>query len=619
MHRADALANGSIYPPITLTVNLSFTAAASLTNIATVAGGGEVNSTNNTASDVTTVLPQPVLSITKSHVGNFAQGQVGASYTIVVSNASTTTPTSGIVTMQEFPPNGFTATAISGSGWNCNLNFTFCTRSDVLAPGSSYPAITFTVNVAANAQALVTNVATVAGGGDFNLNFSNDAANDPTTIVPVSDLTIFVEQAGASFQPGQIGAIYSITTSNLGPGVTTGTVTVVDVAPAAFTPTAMSGAGWNCILATLTCTRSDALAPGIGYPTIFLAGNISATAGNTVFDQATISGGGETNLANDVSTVTTLVTALPVVTLSDTSLTFSNQAAGTTSAAKQITVMNIGGQNLTFSGSSATLLSNTRNWAIAPGTTCINGASLVSAGHCVINVTFSPTAAGPVGPDTLTLNDNATPSQQIITLAGTGLDFSTGGPVAPVTVTAGQTANFTITLTPGAGGFANNVTFTASGLPAASSFSFNPSSLTPGSSATSTTLSISTTARGLLPPSTKRIPRTPSQPVQWLLALASVFLALMLFVSTQLARFRRGFATRPPFAPAVLIITVLLAASVIAGCGGGGVGSTHSASANRHSSGHITDHRHSPVRFACTHHDCDSDGAIEIAFRLITP
>jgi uncharacterized repeat protein (TIGR01451 family) len=572
--RTDALANGSSYPPISLTVNLSFTAPASLTNIVTVAGGGEVNSTNNSASDVTTVLTPPVVSITKSHVGNFTQGQVGATYTIIVSNSGTGAATSGVVTMQEFPPPEFVPAALSGSGWNCNLNALFCNRSDSLAPGGSYPPITFMVNVVANAQALVHNIASATGGGDPNFNFSNDAANDPTTIIPVSDLTIFVEQAGASFQPGQIGAIYSITTSNLGPGVTTGTVTVADLAPAAFTPTAMSGAGWNCVLATLTCTRSDVLTPGNGYPTIILSGNVSATAGNSIIDQATISGGGETNLANDISTVTTLVTALPVVSLSDTTLTFSNQAAGTTSAAKEITVMNIGGQNLTFAGTSATLLSNTRNWAIAPGTTCASGVSLVSAGHCVINVTFSPTAAGAVGPDTLTLNDNATPSTQVITLTGTGLDFSTAGPVAPVTITAGQTANFVITLAPMTGGFPNAVTFSASGLPAASSGNFNPSSLTPGSTATSTTLSISTTARGILPPFAKRIPRTPPQPLLWILALASAFLALTLFASAKLARFRGTFASRPRFASAMLIVTLLFTASAIAGCGGGGTTNT---------------------------------------------
>jgi kumamolisin len=54
--RTDALASGSSYPTLTLTVNVSSTAAASLTNTATVAGGGEANTSNDTASNPTTVI-----------------------------------------------------------------------------------------------------------------------------------------------------------------------------------------------------------------------------------------------------------------------------------------------------------------------------------------------------------------------------------------------------------------------------------------------------------------------------------------------------------------------------------------------------------------------------------
>ena len=49
------LAAGQSYPPITLTVNVASTAPASVTNTATVSGGGETNTANNTASDVTTI------------------------------------------------------------------------------------------------------------------------------------------------------------------------------------------------------------------------------------------------------------------------------------------------------------------------------------------------------------------------------------------------------------------------------------------------------------------------------------------------------------------------------------------------------------------------------------
>jgi len=71
------------------------------------------------------------------------------------------------------------ATGISGSRWTCTLSTRTCTRSDTLAAGSSYPAITLTVNVASNAPSQVTNSATVSGGTG-----SPATSNDATTTNP---------------------------------------------------------------------------------------------------------------------------------------------------------------------------------------------------------------------------------------------------------------------------------------------------------------------------------------------------------------------------------------------------------------------------------------------------
>jgi uncharacterized repeat protein (TIGR01451 family) len=131
------------------------------------------------------------LTVTKSHTGNFTQGQTGATYTLTVNNIGAAA-TSGTVTAIDTLPSGLTATAASGTGWTCTLNQPVagqvqCTRSDALAAGSSYPPITVTVNVAANAAANVTNTVIVAGGGETNV--SNDTASDPTTITPLVSIS----------------------------------------------------------------------------------------------------------------------------------------------------------------------------------------------------------------------------------------------------------------------------------------------------------------------------------------------------------------------------------------------------------------------------------------------
>jgi hypothetical protein len=119
------------------------------------------------------------LTVTTSHAGNFRQGDVGDTYTIAASNVGTG-PTSGTVTLVDTLPAGLTAIAFSGDGWTTSLATLTATRSDALAAGASYPALTLTVNVATNSPASVTNTVTVSGGGE--LDTVNNTASDPTTV-----------------------------------------------------------------------------------------------------------------------------------------------------------------------------------------------------------------------------------------------------------------------------------------------------------------------------------------------------------------------------------------------------------------------------------------------------
>src|SRR5258708_8672094 len=80
--RSDALAASANYPAITLTVNVSATAAASVTNTATVSRSGEHTTAIQTPGHPTSRLPLANMTITKSHTGGFAHGQTGATYTI---------------------------------------------------------------------------------------------------------------------------------------------------------------------------------------------------------------------------------------------------------------------------------------------------------------------------------------------------------------------------------------------------------------------------------------------------------------------------------------------------------------------------------------------------------
>lgn len=120
----------------------------------------------------------PMLEITKSHTGTFGQGQTDATYTLTVKNVGILA-TNGVtaVTVTDSLPAGLTATNLSGTNWNCALATVTCTRSDALAAGASYPAITVTVSVGNDATSTI-NTATATGGGDSTIH----TASDPTTI-----------------------------------------------------------------------------------------------------------------------------------------------------------------------------------------------------------------------------------------------------------------------------------------------------------------------------------------------------------------------------------------------------------------------------------------------------
>ena len=174
-------------------IQVGAAAVPSVTNTASVAGGNDANTTNNTATDPTTVVGFPDLTIAKTHTGNFTQGQTGATYTLTATNSGSAT-TSGTITVIDTVPTELTATAASGTGWTCSLNMPTagqvqCTRSDGLTAGSSYPSITLTVNVASNAVSSVTNNVSVSGGAETNT--GNDTATDPTAInVPANVLLV---------------------------------------------------------------------------------------------------------------------------------------------------------------------------------------------------------------------------------------------------------------------------------------------------------------------------------------------------------------------------------------------------------------------------------------------
>src|SRR5439155_9671255 len=130
---------------------------------------------------------------------------------------------------------------------------------------------------------------------------------------------------------GQTGASYTITVSNVWQSPSFGTVTVADALPTGLTATAISGSGWTCALANLTCTSNDALAVSASYPAITVTVSVAANAAASVTNTATVSGGGEVNTTNDTAADPTIVIQLPDLTVTKAHFEsfFQGQVGGT--------------------------------------------------------------------------------------------------------------------------------------------------------------------------------------------------------------------------------------------------------------------------------------------------
>ncbi|HEY2113663.1 MAG TPA: S8 family serine peptidase [Candidatus Angelobacter sp.] len=243
---------------------------------------GTVNSDNTGSGNQATAaidVVAPDLTITKTHTGNFSRGQTGATYTITVSNAGD--PTTGTVTVTDTLPNvqnPLAPTAISGTGWSCTLATLTCTRSDALALGSSYPAITLTVNVPQNIQANVTNSATVSGGGDAST--GNNTATDPTHIGPPLQIAANNNASTLTISSGSSATMDFTVDSSNGIGAVTFACSGLPAASScSFNPSSESQLNATVTMTLTTTKRSAAIPVAFNPPNNMLYGALVSMAG----------------------------------------------------------------------------------------------------------------------------------------------------------------------------------------------------------------------------------------------------------------------------------------------------------------------------------------------------
>ncbi len=345
-------------------------------------------------------MNNPDLTISKTHSGNFTQGQVGAQYSVVVGNSGPGT-TAGTVTVVDNPPPGLTVTAMSGSGWNCTVSNRTCTTSAPLEAGATFPPIAVTVSVATNASSPLVNSATVSASFDPGSG-GNNTATDSTIIVQVSDLTLTKSASSAFSQGGN--AAFSLVVNNTGSGATSGAYTISDNLPTGLTllgtPT---GSGWDCSASTsnfASCVRTASIAPGASAPAVTVSVSVASNAPASITNTATVAGGGELNTSNNSGSVVVSVTALTPVTIT--------VPAGVSFALNSV---NYTGTQTVSLPPGQYVLSTTTPQQLGPGTRAefVNWSNGLAIVH-ILNVTSSP----------LSITGNFKTQHQLTMVAGAG-------------------------------------------------------------------------------------------------------------------------------------------------------------------------------------------------------
>jgi uncharacterized repeat protein (TIGR01451 family) len=292
--RTTPIAAGASAPPITIPFTApANTGIATVTNVATVGGGGEpVGNQNNNNDDVTvTTRLESNVSVTKTRTSAATVAPGGTvTYAIVVANAGPSA--SGPIELDDQVSGGLTITGASGGG--CTLPFP-CTLAS-LNPGASV-TVNVTATVAAGAaNTTQTNVATIDPGPNDTTPGNDTTPPVGVTVGGLPDLEIAKTVGSPTIVGGGAPGTFTLTARNTGTAATTGTVTVTDTLPAPLSPGTPSGTGWTCSVAgqTVTCTRTTAIPAGGQAPPITIPFTAPANTGiATVTNVATVGGGGE--------------------------------------------------------------------------------------------------------------------------------------------------------------------------------------------------------------------------------------------------------------------------------------------------------------------------------------
>jgi hypothetical protein len=546
---------GLLTPTVAVTPSAtSITTAQSLTVTIGVSGSG--------------CDPTPTGSVTLTS-GSYTSGAT----TLVSGSGTITVPAGSLAASTDTLTATYTPDSNSSSTYGSAIGTNTVT---VTSTGKTTPTVTVTPSSTSITTAQILTVTIGVSGnptptGSVTLT-SGSYTSAATTLVsgsamitvPAGSLTTSTDTLTATYTPDS----NSSSTYNSATGTNTVTVT----SPAKTTPTVTVTPSSTSI----TTAQSLTVTIGVsGNPTP--TGSVTLTSGSYTSAATTLVSGSAmiTVPAGSLTTSTDTLTA--TYTPDSNSSSTYNAATGTntvtvTSPAKTTPTVTVtpSSSSITTAQSLTVTIGVSGNPTPTGSVTLTSGsytstATTLVSGSAMITVpagslaTSTDTLTATYTPDSASSStyNSATGTNSVTVTAPVTPSFTISSATAPQTIQPGGSAQYSITVTPQNGSFSNAITLTASGLPTGATATFTPSSsVTPGSTAATTTLTVQTAST-----TAAATPKSSPWPLAGPLAVPALAVIGIFFLP---GKKRRRWITL-----AVLAIASLGALSAFTACGGG--------------------------------------------------
>jgi hypothetical protein len=478
---------------VTFTPTATGTDAGSLTLVDSAAGASQIVSLTGTGAAAPAVTLAPVsLTFTSQAVDTPSPSQT---VTLTNSGAGPLTITS-IATTGDYSQTNTCGSSVA-AGANCAITVVFTP----IATGTRHGTVVVTDNATTSPQSVNltgTGATPSLVFAPTNLSFGNQALNTTSAVKTVKltngtgvKLTISKIAASAGFsQTNSCGTgggaggtcVIAVTFTPTSSGTISGTITITDSATSSPQMVPLTGVGIaaSVAFAPASLTFADQVvgtSSTAGVVVLTNSGSAPLTINSITLSGANLGDYSQTNNCGasvaagascSISTIFTPTAAgirtaslsvsdsasgspqtvpltgtgiAPVVSLSPGSITFANQAVGTSGPVSVLTLSNTGNATLTINSIGVT---GTNSGDFSQNNNC--GTSLAQGTSCSISVLFTPLAAG-TRQATISVVDNAAGSPQTASLTGVGAAASVSFSTSNITF-----GNTTVGTTSPAGG-----------------------------------------------------------------------------------------------------------------------------------------------------------------------